>query len=112
MRLADLDLMSQRYDELGDGVKVLEEVSHDYYGKTDLEFIVSILLQLEKANFRDFIECKHKRMQSITHEKLTYIRILINDYIRRECEKIDTTSMEYLWPLTGLIPGDRFIKRL
>lgn len=107
LRLAELDLKDQGYEELNNDIKALDEVSRNYYGKTDLEFLVSLLLQLEYDNFRDLIERKHTRIQTITQENLKYIRILINDYIRKECEKIDIMSMEYFWPLTALLPIDK-----
>jgi hypothetical protein len=107
LRLADLNLRNQKYEEVNDDVKSLDEVSRSYYGKSDLEFLISLLLQLENDNFRDVIEHKYPRVRTVGQENLKFIRILINDYIRKECEKIDLASMEYLWPLTGLLPSDK-----
>lgn len=86
LRLADPDLKNNAYEDLKNDIGVLEAVTSSYYGKVDLEFLMSLLLQLKEANFRNLIECKHEGIKKITPAHLNFIRILINEYIRKECE--------------------------
>lgn len=110
LRLADPDLKNKQYEALKSDVEVMAQITSNYYGRVDLEFLMSLILQLRESNFRDLVQYKYEGIKKITKEHLEYIRVLINEYIRKECEKIDAYSMEFLWPLTGLLEDDKPLK--
>ena len=107
LRLADPDVKKKAYNDLKIDIEVLKCVTESYYGKVDLEFLMSLILQLGEKNFSDVIASKHEGIKKISQSNLDFLRVLINEYIRKECERIDLHSMEFLWPLAGLVDDDR-----
>jgi hypothetical protein len=107
LRLADPDVKKKAHNDLKIDLEVLKGVTESYYGKVDLEFLMSLILQLGEKNFSDVITSKHEGIKKISQSNLDFLRVLINEYIRKECERIDLHSMEFLWPLAGLIDDDR-----
>ena len=98
---------STNYTNLESDVTTLADVTQDYYGKKDLELIMSLILMFQDSQFRKLLESKYKEMAKIDEKHLGFIKNLINGYIRKECENIDSNAVEYLWPLQGLIYSDK-----
>jgi hypothetical protein len=48
LRLADPDLKNKQYDALKSDVEVLAQITSNYYGRVDLEFLMSLILQLRE----------------------------------------------------------------
>jgi uncharacterized protein YcbK (DUF882 family) len=68
---------------------------------------MSLILELQDIEFRTLFESKYDEISNIDKTRLTLIKDLINDYVRKECEKIDSEAVEYLWPLQALINSDK-----
>jgi hypothetical protein len=65
-----------------------------------------MVIQLEDSSFKKVFLKQYPEVASIDENQLNSIRILISDYIRRECETIKADTVEYLWPLTGFIQSN------
>src|SRR5438876_1432319 len=91
-------------------LRVLSEVAGNYYSKHDLEFMMTLLHQLEEERSIEFFETKYPSLKELTEpskdieekkEIITSYRNLIQNYIRNACEKI--SNVDFLWTLDGLI---------
>lgn len=94
---------------------VLSNISEKHYDTTDLELIMSIILQLRDYRTRSLFSSKYglfnlfrkikdgRAQQSSYYEEdlLDDLKTKLETYIRRACENIK--SIEYLWPLQGLV---------
>jgi hypothetical protein len=84
-------------------IETLSNTAQEHYGKSDLELIMSLILELQDSASRKLFKNTYKETAEIEDGDLNIIRNLINDYIRKECENIRSDSVEYLWPLQSLI---------
>ncbi len=84
-------------------IETLSNTAQEHYGKSDLELIMSLILELLDSNSRKLFQNTYKEIAEIEDGDLNIIRFLINDYIRKECENIRSDSVEYLWPLQSLV---------
>jgi hypothetical protein len=57
--------------------------------------------------YRKLFESKYKKIAKIDESYLAFIKVLINDYIRKECENINSDAVEYLWSIQGLIKSNK-----
>ncbi|MCH8833610.1 MAG: SIR2 family protein [Thaumarchaeota archaeon] len=92
-------------DALALDMKILSEVTSKFYKKMDLELIMSLLLRLEDEKEKELLESKYSQLKKINEDDLKIIKTLIQGYIRKKCESIN--SIEYLWPLEGLSNKNR-----
>jgi len=81
-------------------MKILSEVTDQFYKKMDLELIMSLLIRLEEEKEKELLEGKYSQLKKIEEDDLKIIKTLTQGYIRKKCESIN--SVEYLWPLEGL----------
>lgn len=90
----------------------LSDIVLNYYGRSDLELIMSFLVQLEDPKLKSLFENKYPELKSlftisdiagenkIEFSSLLEFKQLIEHYVRARCEKIDT--IEYFIPFKGL----------
>ncbi len=81
-------------------IKNLSDTAEKFFGNTDLELIMSLILRLEDEKEKDLLETKFQQLSKISKEDLQGIKAMIQGYIRKKCE--DIKDVEYLWPLEGL----------
>lgn len=103
--IMDSTMYSQKFHALSDIVR-------NYYGRSDLELIMSFLVQLEDQKLKSLFENKYPELKNLfrtsdesgEHElefsSLKEFKHLIENYIRIKCEKIQ--SVDYLVPFKGL----------
>lgn len=87
---------------IGEKIKTLSEITQEHFGKMDLETMMSLIVQLESDRLGKLLVTQFPSLKSIEPAKLSRIKYLIQDYIRKKCEKIKT--VEYFAPLQGLKP--------
>jgi hypothetical protein len=89
----------------------LENVTKMLFGRSDLEYMLTLLRELEDEQDLNHFESRYPDLKKLFHtetdsfsEKKTLVgayRKLLQSYVRNACENI--SSIEYLYPLTGLI---------
>lgn len=91
-------------------IRQVLDVVKDYFGKMDLELIMSLILQLEDKKFRDLFSKKYPIINELVWEEdpdsnywknMNNLKMLIQQHIRKKCEEIKTT--EYLWTIKSLV---------
>ena len=83
-------------------IETLVGLTSKYYGVEypDLELLLSFISQMEDSSFKRLFMTAHPDAKEIA-SMINDVKLLINDYIRKECENIDRNA-NYLWPLTGM----------
>lgn len=103
-------IKSLDHSKISSNIEILTKVTEEHYGKTDIELIMSIILELEDEKSKKLFQNTYSELKEINSEYLSAIKILINQYIRKECEKFEPPNLEYLWPLKGMIHGEQRLK--
>jgi len=96
-------LAPQSTDQIKDDVATLTKVTEKFYGKTDLELMMALILRLEDENEKDLLEGKFPELKNL--EGLPLIKELLQGFIRKKCE--DIKSVDYLWPLEGMSKNEK-----
>jgi hypothetical protein len=89
-------------ETLPDDINTISRITQMHFSKLDLEYMMTLVLNLEEESSRSLFETRYPELKTITRSRLKEIKNLISSYIRAECEKIQVSSVDYLWPLLGL----------
>ena len=93
--------------------QALSDVAENRYGSGDLEFMMTILHQIEDKDSREFFETKYPSLKTLfdktknddeKREKIQSYIAIAQNYIRNVCE--DISQINYLWTLDGLVAND------
>lgn len=101
--------VDENLPELKKNILLLNQVTKNYFEKSDIELIMTLILQLEDKHQRDLFQQKHPELKDLIWESadkpainnVNTIKLLIQQYIRRKCENIK--SIDYLSSLQGFI---------
>lgn len=94
------NISDESKNKLKSQVDVLAKVTEQFFGKTDLELIMSLLLRVEDRKEKSLLESKFSELKDLDESTIQFIKELIQGFIRKKCE--DIKDVEYLWPLDGM----------
>jgi hypothetical protein len=79
----------------------IRELTESYFGKLDLEYLMTMTMQLQEENFKRLAGVQNPEIKSIDTETLRFLKTIMTDFIRKEIEK--SPDIKYLWGLQGFI---------
>lgn len=102
------ELTNGERNEIKQILQTLSKITQDYHGKNDLEYIMTLLGQLEDPKYREYLKSKYPELGSALSfkgasedESIEDYKMMIQENIRHFCESI--TDLKYLWTLDGLV---------
>ena len=75
LRLADPSIKSSSYTDLESDIRILVDVTTDYYNKMDLELIMSRIMELQDKQFRKLFESKCNNITKIDENHLRLLKL-------------------------------------
>lgn len=94
----------QEIQSLNRDLQIIKKMTESYFGKLDLEYLMTMAIQLQDDKFRKMAESMEPSIASIGGSSLLAFKNILSDRIRREIERVP--EINYLWGLRGFIKED------
>ncbi len=91
---------SQDMENLDTNLPIISKVTEEFFGQMDLELMMSLIIRMQDKQELELLTNKFSDLKKIKDDELRTIRQLIQFFIRKKCENIQ--SIQYLWTLPGL----------
>src|SRR2546422_9786330 len=83
-------------------IEVVANVTQAHYGSVDLEYMMTLLINLENAQNKFLFQSTYPELKSLDDKRIEELRISMSKFIRSCCENFDAFKLDYLWTLMGL----------